>query len=184
MKSFREKSNTILILSFLFYFSKTAFAEEKISLVDLKPVQTQVGWGEYYTFKDGNCAAYGRPPLICPNGDTSTQTGIWAHAPSEIIFEIPSNSHRFEAVGVTSANLPSIYKTKSGLRVSGSWTYEVLIDGKKAYESEPFMAYETRRIPIQIVIPKDSKVLTLKVNQLGANHNDWSYWGEPYFIRP
>lgn len=186
MKACRSiiKDAVKLALAFSGLLVGVASAEEKISLTDLKPVQIKVGWGQYFTFKDGNCAEHGQPPLICPVGDTSAQTGLYAHAPSEITFDIPKNTHRFEAIGATRSNLPLVTPANGGLRILGSWAYEVLIDGNKVYESEPFMAYERRQIPIQVVIPKGSKRITLKINELGHNACDWSYWAEPYFIRP
>lgn len=182
--SLNLKKLAVLALLFSSLLSGLSFAEEKVSLTELKPVQVKVGWGQYFTFKDGNCAEHGQPPLVCQIGDKTAETGIYAHAPSEITFDIPKNSHRFEAIGATSANLPMVTPANGGLRILGSWAYEVLMDGKKVYESEPLMAYERRQIPIQVVIPKGAKRITLKINELGHNACDWSYWAEPYFIRP
>jgi hypothetical protein len=68
--------------------------------------------------------------------------------------------------------------------LDGSWSYEVLIDGVQVYESEPLCAYVKKEIPINVEIPENAKIITLKTHMLGDGNCDHAIWAEPYFIKP
>jgi hypothetical protein len=175
---------SIVTVFILVILSLQINAEEKVSLAGLKPIKARVGHGQLHAFTDGNCAEEGRPPLSCVIDGSVAQTGLYAHADSEVVYEIPKGTQRFEAFGATNANLPNVGNTRYGPRFLGTWAYEIWVDGKKLYESSPFFSYEKRSFPITVSIPKGAKQITLKTTMLGNDNYDWSIWAEPYFVKP
>ena len=158
-------------------------AEEKIFLGDLKPMKAKVGFGGYYTIKDGNPHSGGSDGTFSANGKPA-QKGLFTHCDSEVIFAIPSGVTKFVAVG-TMPNFTNPSKNVDGEEVlNGSWAYEVQIDGIQVYESEPLCAYVKKEVPIQVEIPNNAHYITLKTHMLGSGNTDHAIWAEPYFIKP
>lgn len=162
-----------------------ANAEERIFLGDLKPMQRKVGFGNDFLITNGDCGVRdgGATGAFLANGKPA-QRGLFTHTDSEVTFAIPTGVRRFVAVG-TMPNYARQSRNVNGFDVlDGSWTYEVLVDGVKVYESEPLCAYVKKEIPIQVDIPENAKHMTLKTHMLGNGHCDHSIWAEPYFIKP
>lgn len=168
----------------LLHFTPGTKAEQKIFLGDLQPIQAKVGWDQYYVFRNGNFALPGKKPTSLMVDGRVVQKGIYAHANSELIFSIPSGVQQFEAFGVMPVSANATFPDNGSEMLYGTWAYEIWIDGKKAYESDPLCAYVKKQVPIRINIPNNSKQITLKTNSLGSGHCDWSIWADPFFVSP
>ena len=129
----------------VFFCLFQVIAEEKISLVDIKPVKAKVGFGGYYTIRDGNTRSGGGDGTFNINGQRA-QKGLFTHAESEIVFAIPTGVRKFVAVG-TMPNFKTISREVDGSDVlNGPWDYEVLIDGIEVLSILTVAPLETRLI--------------------------------------
>jgi len=177
------KQKLIYSCTLVFICLFQVIAEEKISLVDIKPMKAKVGFGGYYTITDGNTRSGGSDGTFNVNGQRA-QKGLFTHAESELVFSIPTGVRKFVAVG-TMPNFRPISREVDGFdTLLGSWDYEVLIDGIEVYQSEPLCAYLKKEVPIVIDIPDNAKTITLINHMLGNNNADHAIWGDPFFIKP
>lgn len=88
---------------------------------------------------------------------------LFAHAPSEVDYEIPPSAVSFSAIGYC-------------LR-PGNVEFQVRVDNRP----DPIYSSKAPIAPIHENIPPDAKVLRLKVGDLGHNANDFSFWLYPRF---
>jgi len=107
------------------------------------------------------------PPGVMRPLDISQQTKctefIYAHAPSQVDFEVPSGAKKFKAVG---------YNT-----ISQSTAFEVRFDnGLNSFVSKPAGV-----VKIDVKIPHGAKKISLIVNSLGNKSCDSSFWLYPRF---
>ncbi|MDB5389164.1 MAG: hypothetical protein JWM11_4810 [Planctomycetaceae bacterium] len=85
---------------------------------------------------------------------------LFAPAPSTVSYAIPEGMSRFTAIG---------YNVRSQ-----HVKYEVWADAKKIYESP-----QAGLIPIDVKLPKGTKTIELKVNDMGDGRDDLSMWCYP-----
>jgi hypothetical protein len=146
--------------------SRAAKKNEGIFLGDLEPVMAKVGWGDYlpnYYPEDD------RAPVLVDG--VKCNAYIFAHAKSEALYTLPPDVTKFTAIGIRPA----------GNRwIAGTFAFEVLIDGKSVFKSEPLRSYPDFQAPISVDIPKGSQTLGLKVDNLGNGFSDHSIWAYPY----
>jgi len=160
-----------------------SLAEQKIFLGDLQPVQARVGWSNYRVFRDGVWSDDKNPAKCIVDGKV-VQTGIFAHANSELMFAVPAGVRSFEAFGAMPTPPSSSFPDGASEVLYGTWAYEVWIDGAKVFESNPLCAYVKKQVPIRVSIPPNARMITLKTTSLGSNHCDWSIWAMPTFTKP
>ncbi len=89
---------------------------------------------------------------------------LFAHAPSEVDYEIPSGAVSFSAIGYC-------------LR-SGSVEFQVRVDN---LPNPIFRTGKTALVPITVEIPRGAEKLRLSVSELGNGSSDWSFWLYPRF---
>jgi len=91
---------------------------------------------------------------------------IWAHAPSDLVFEIPSGSKQFTAYALSQS--------------SQAVRFIVMIDGKEKFAQEP----GGKNIPVNVMIPEGAKRIQIIVNTVGSSNNAaHSLWAYPYFAK-
>jgi hypothetical protein len=98
------------------------------------------------------------------------KTYIFAHAPSNLIYEIPAGTRFFLATGVRRAP-----------RVEGSWKYMVTVDGKMLWESKSLTTYEGFEVEIAVALPPGAKEIQLSTDTLGSDNGDHCVWAYPRF---
>jgi hypothetical protein len=89
---------------------------------------------------------------------------LFAHAPSSVTYAVPEGMNRFTAIGY------NVF--------SHSVKYEVWADAQQVYESP-----QAGIIPIDVKLPRGTKTIELKVNDLGNGVNDLSIWCYPRLHR-
>jgi hypothetical protein len=85
---------------------------------------------------------------------------LFAHAPSSVTYAVPDGMTRFTATG---------YNVRSC-----SVRYEVWAGGKQIYESP-----QAGIVPIDVKLPAGTKSIELKVDAMGKNDYDHSFWCYP-----
>lgn len=142
-------------------------------LGDTSPADAQVGWDRYrINHYDHQDAKDHRGVLV--DGKTCTQF-LWAHPASRVEFAIPSGYTRFTTVGIGPSDL------KTGLPVSsyGSWTFQVLVDGKSVFQSPALNAITSRKAVVDVPIPSGARRLTLITDPMGNTNSDHAFWAYP-----
>lgn len=134
------------------------------SLIELKPVSYSVGWADLLvnTSIDG---------LIAHLDDAPCEEYLFAHAPSSLVYEIPSGATHFTAIGIA----------PRGLQNPGTWIYSVKIDRKVVFESRSLQSYANKQVPIEVAIPKGAKKIELLVSEMKDAWQDHSIWAKPRF---
>lgn len=85
---------------------------------------------------------------------------IYTHAPATIAYDVPDGMTRFTAIGFTP--------------LSRHAKYEVWADGKRVYESSI-----AGRVSIDAKLPRGTRSIELKINDLGDSYVDQSFWCYP-----
>lgn len=85
---------------------------------------------------------------------------LFAHGASSLIYEVPKGMTRFSAVGFNT--------------ISQHTKFEVWADAKRIFASP-----QAGIIPIDVKLPPGTKNIALKVNSLGDQHHDLSFWCYP-----
>ena len=108
------------------------------------------------------------PYLTCPpihfRDATPCHEFYFAHSPSSITLAVPDGMTRFTGIG---------YNVKNH-----HVTYEVWADGNKIFDTG-----RAGIVPIDLQLPKDTKLLDLRVNDLGTNSNGYTFWCYPRLHR-
>jgi len=89
---------------------------------------------------------------------------LFSHAPSTVSYAVPDGMTRFTAIG---------YNV-----LSNHVKYEVWADANRIYESQ-----QAGIVPIDVKLPKGTKTIELKVNDLRDGRNDISIWCYPRLHR-
>ena len=142
-------------------------------LGDSSPADAQLGWGRYrINHYDHGDARGGRGVFV--DGKPCSQF-LWAHPTSRIEYAIPSGYTRFTASGVGPADL------KTGIPVSsyGSWTFQVLVDGKSVFQSPALNSIASRKASVDVLIPSGARRLTLITDPMGNGNSDHAFWADP-----
>ncbi|MFC5456845.1 protein kinase domain-containing protein [Prosthecobacter fluviatilis] len=144
-----------------------------LSLSDLSPLHSQVGWGIYHAnvlspveSRDGNYVSVAGKPCV---------EYLWAHANSRLEFAIPEGYTHFTATGIGFRNDRPNMKHIS----PGTWTYAVEVDGQRIFTSQPLKDYPGKELPMDLAFPAGSRRLTLIVDNAGDSNNDQSHWAYP-----
>ncbi len=106
--------------------------------------------------------------------DTHYTQGIFAHAPSKLVYDIGGNNFT-----KLSAQLGLVDSINNGNRCGDGVNYVVLIDGKEVFRSRRlFIGSEIVNLEASI---SGGKELTLIVEDGGADdfNCDWAIWGDP-----
>jgi len=91
---------------------------------------------------------------------------IWAHAPSDLVFDIPAGTKQFTSYALSQS--------------SQNVRFIVIIDGKEKFSQEP----GGKPIPVNVMIPDGAKRIQLIVNTVGSSNNAaHSLWAFPYFAK-
>lgn len=142
-------------------------------LGDISPVDAICGWGRYrVNHYHSSDAREGRGVFV--EGKPCSQY-LWAHAGTRLDFAIPEGYTRFTATGIG----PSDLATGLPVMSFGSWTYQVLLDGKEVFLSKRLDTFSKRAIPLAITIPPGTRRLTLVTDICGSGHGDHAFWAYP-----
>lgn len=147
-----------------YYFLGSLPQLPKISLSDLTPIESKVGYGEITKNKnlDGKDIYMDK---------VQYKSGLVAHAPSELIYELDSSWQRFVAIG----GINDTVGTK------GSIQMEVYIDDDLVAQSPILRGNNIRSWHFDIIIPKNSKRLRLishtTPDGYGYDHATWANAG-------
>lgn len=142
-------------------------------LGDLSPLHAKVGWHSYRVSQYHEADVKGGNVLRFDEMDAEYY--LWAHAPSRIEFAIPSGYTKFRATAFGPLHLPS------NTRSPGTWEYEVLVDGRSAYNSRELESYRNHETLVHLDLPAGARRLTLitKSDNTTADH---AFWGNPRFF--
>ena len=89
---------------------------------------------------------------------------LYAMAPSSITYQVPAGMSRFTAIGYN--------------RLSFDVSYEVWADGKRVYQSP-----KAGIVSIDVALPAMTKLIELKIDNLGSSDFDHSLWCYPRLHR-
>lgn len=136
-------------------------------LGDLHPSKARVGWGDFgiNTYPDHKIAK------VLVDGKPCDRF-LFAHANSSVTYGIPEGMKTFTAVGIRPAGNEWI---------SGSFTFEVLVDGKSLFKSLPLKNYPDFQVPVSVTLPDGAQTLELRTDNLGNGFSDHSIWAYPFF---
>ena len=143
------------------------------NLADLAPWTTDVGWGAYSVGRYGFTSPDKNDKI--EKGDRIVAHGKWyrhglfAHAPSELTFELGGAFATFSTTIV-------MVETISGPDVDGA-IFVVELDGAEIYRSKPmFPSSQPRHLKLRVA---GGQLLTLITAPRGGNDSDWTIWGDP-----
>ncbi len=143
------------------------------NLADLAPWTTDVGWGAYsvgrygFTSRDKNDKIK-KGDRIVAHGKWYRH-GLFAHAPSELTFELGGAFATFSTTIV-------MIETISGPNADGA-IFVVELDGAEIYRSKPmFPSSQPRHLKLRVA---GGQLLTLIAAPRGGNDSDWTIWGDP-----
>ncbi len=169
-----DRSAGILEWEVLFSSAKAVAGSSfplELRLDDLIPTAQRVGFGSYRVNRYAK-AAEDRGARILVGGNTC-QHFLFAHAPSEVSFEVPPGYSKFTAVGIA--------PTQASRR-NFSWNYQVLADGREVFRSENLGTYPNHEVKIEAELPVGTKMITLKTDNAGNTTDDHSIWAEPKLL--
>jgi hypothetical protein len=140
---------------------------EGLFLGDLHPVNARVGWGDYLVnfYPDHKIAKV-------PVDGKPCDLFLFAHANSSVTYRIPDGMQTFTATGI---------RPTGNDWIAGTFTFEVLVDGKSLFKSEPLKSYPGYQVPISVTLPAGAEMLELKTDNLGNGFADHSIWAYPFF---
>ncbi len=144
------------------------FNANRLELANAKWAFAQVGWGKparnYFSLESPNT-------LFLDNGGEFFKTGIYAHAPSDYVFNLGGRWKKFTAAaGLRDGVPPGI-----GVR------FMVWGDGKKLYESGTLTTNQREQIAVNI---ENVKQLSLQAMYTGQDNSQaWSVWLNPVIER-
>lgn len=155
----------ILFINILF-LNTQVFASDIKYLSDIKPKFSKVGYSKYKVNQDNDGK---KISLLTRKGVVEFENGIFAHAPSELIYDISSLDFDFLSMylGINS-------------RQNGSVQFFVYLDNKIVYSSKSINKYNSTKIALNI---KDKKELKIIIDPLGSNAEDHSVIVDPVFIK-
>lgn len=128
-----------------------------VSLTTLPPAAAKVGHGKLRVNKLQK--SYHPIPVLYQGGGKCDEF-FYAHANSEVVFDLPPGAERFLAVGYA--------------MLSQSVMFRVKIDGKTLYESP-----RAGIVAIDVKIPSNAKQLVLETDNLGSGYADHAFWCYP-----
>ena len=135
---------------------------DAIYLSDLEPTVSVQGYGQLTR----DAEVDGGPIHV---GKRYYSRGVGTHAPATIVYDIPEDVRRFEAVvGVDRA-------------FAGLVRISVKVDGEIAFRSKRLSNVDD---PIEVSIALEgAKRLTLQVDAMGSKKNDHVDWADARFLR-
>ncbi|MFA6963077.1 MAG: NPCBM/NEW2 domain-containing protein [Opitutaceae bacterium] len=136
-------------------------------LGDLHPSKANVGWGDYLV----NFYPEHKIAKVLVDG-RHCDYFIFAHPNSSAIYKIPEGMKTFTSTGIRPTGNPWI---------SGTFTFEVLVDGKSLFKSESLNSYPGYQVPISVTLPAGAEVLQLRTDNLGNGFADHAIWAYPFF---
>jgi hypothetical protein len=138
-----------------------------IYLADMQPLSASVG---YWSLGVGTFPATDegmvQGGMITSHGE-SFPKGLFAHAPSELVYNLGGLYTRFHAL----INLKEI-------ACGNGAEFVVLLDGHEVFRSEVLTA-ESEPVEVSLDVTR-AKKLTLRTDELGRNDCDATIWGDPY----
>ncbi|MGA2031011.1 MAG: hypothetical protein ABSG68_02040 [Thermoguttaceae bacterium] len=134
-----------------------AAARPAMRLVDQLPLASGGGNGLFLV----NTALRDVWPLIPPDAEPCTEY-LFAHAPSKLVYAVPSGARSFCAVGYCVA--------------SRSVAFELRSEGRPFYRSE-----QVGIARVRVDLPPRTRMLELVVDDLGDKARDYSFWLFPRF---
>ena len=142
-------------------------------LGDTSPVDAVSAWTRYRINHYDNTDARDQRGVFV-DGKPCSQF-LWAHPTSRIEFAIPSGYRRFTAIGIGPSDL------STGLPISsyGSWTFQVLVDGKSVFQSPALNTIASRKASVDVLIPSGARRLTLLTDPMGNGNSDHAFWAYP-----
>ena len=163
--------STILATACLLFTACSTCPKDKrpsgLFLGDLSPIKARVGFGDY------TVNAYPEPQnaKILVDGKPCAYF-IFAHTNSDVTYKIPDGMKSFTATGIRPSGNPWI---------AGTFSFEVIVDGKSVFKSQSLNSYPNYQVPISITLPPDAQILELKTDNLGNGFADHSIWAYPFF---
>jgi hypothetical protein len=147
----------------------------RMYLGDIPPRSTSLGFGVYsvgryqFTSDDpGDHITAGDPLKI---GGLEYPHGIFAHAPSRLVYALPAGSH----YQVLTATIGMV----QGINCGDGVLFVILLDGKEKYRSATLHPISK---PVKVtLLTIDAHEITLVV-ETGPQNNkgcDWAIWGDP-----
>jgi serine/threonine protein kinase len=159
-------------LTFLVPPDENHLSDTKSYLADLRPKSIQVGWGSlfigtYTMASEGDGISVGDPIIL---EGTQFDKGLFAHAPSRIVYDIGGGYHFLETV------------IGKELSCGDGVIFKVVGDGNVLYQSE-LKAYfpTTQSISIDIMGVKEIKLIA-EPGPSGNIECDHAIWGDPVLI--
>jgi hypothetical protein len=146
---------------------KSGERPDGLFLGDLHPEKARVSWGDYQVnfYPDHGVAKVLLDGKPC-------KYFLFAHANSAATYKIPDGMKTFTAVGIRPSGNDGI---------AGTFTFEVLVDGKSLFKSEALKSYPGYQVPISIILPEGAERIELKTDSLGNGFADHSIWAHPFF---
>ena len=147
---------------------------ERIGLLDkvldateLYPNASKTGYGTLGVNENQKLNVGRIRPLPQHNGKEVSRF-LWAHAPSEIEYDVPPEAKTFTAVGVLNGD------STDGVE------FIVQVDGKPLFHSGHLRS-RGQKTPIRIRIPEGARKIKLVVEERDAVQDDQTYWIAPQF---
>lgn len=135
-------------------------------LGDLHPSKARVDWGDYRVnfYPDHKIAQ------VLVDGKPCDHF-LFAHANSSVVYQVPAGMKTFTAIGI---------RPSGNEWIAGTFTFEVLVDGKSLFKSQPLKSYPGFQVPISVTLPDGAEMLELKTANLGNGFSDHSIWAYPF----
>jgi len=140
-----------------------------VFLSDMPVKKSFVGWDKLLM---------GQLPRNKVNGIVP-QKGIYAHAPSLVIFDLPDGFEGTLRGKVAIAGMSKEHKHPSSCRFRILNGEDVLWESGVVAQDKPTGLSTIEEFDVTL---KHVKTLTLEVDSLGSNHSDWSIWVDPVLV--
>lgn len=147
-------------------------AADGIYLSELKPKKVSLGYGTYsvgtFKFSSGDAGDnlhYGDPILLA---GVKYPHGIFAHAPSHLIFDI----------GGKYTELTATIGLIERINCGDGADFIIRLDGTEIYRS-PTLSATSKPVNIQVSVA-GGKELSLMADEKDSWECDWAIWGDPY----
>ena len=147
---------------------------ERIGLLDkvldtteLYPNAAKTGYGTLGINENQKLNVGRIRPLPQYNGKEVSRF-LWAHAPSEIEYDVPPEAKTFTAVGILNGD------STDGVE------FIVQVDGKPLFRSG-HLRTRGQKTPVRVRIPEGARTIKLVVEERDAVQDDQTYWVAPQF---
>ncbi len=139
---------------------------QEVSLSDVEWESASVGWAE--PLRNRVVYESGRPLYLCVN-DTAVPYGLFAHAPSRVVYRLDGRWRRFQCGCALQHN------------AHGSVQFVVQADGRTLYRSA--VVKHGERHDLDLDVTRVDRLELLIEDGGDGWHSDWGLWLEPRLLR-